>query len=96
MGVPYYRGHVFVSPDLLVQYLPDGECVFLNLRTEEYFGLDEVGTRIWAILTHGQSVDEAHRQLLDEYAVDSDRLRQDLNELVHRFVQHGFIELRNQ
>jgi hypothetical protein len=91
-----YRGRVLISPDLMVLHLPDGESVFLHLTTEEYFGLDAVGTRIWALLAAGHSLDEAHDQLLDEYAVDPDRLRHDLDELVHQLLRHGFIEFDDE
>jgi hypothetical protein len=37
---------VVPSPEVLVQEL-EGEAVLLNLASERYFGLDDVGTRIW-------------------------------------------------
>ena len=37
---------------VLVRFL-DRECVLLNLETEQYFGLDETGTRIWQLVTAG-------------------------------------------
>lgn len=88
-----HEGRATVSPDLLVQQLPDGQAVCLSLGTEEYFGLDEVGTRIWSALAGGCSIEETHRQLLDSYDVDPDRLRSDLDEFVDQLLEHGFIEL---
>ena len=38
------------SPQILFQKLGN-EAVILHLQSEEYFGLDEVGTRIWEVFT---------------------------------------------
>jgi len=41
-----------VAPtDVLMREL-DGEAVILDLKSETYFGLDDVGTRIWTHLTN--------------------------------------------
>ena len=37
---------ISAAPNVMAQDLA-GESVLLNLQTEEYFGLDDVGTRIW-------------------------------------------------
>jgi hypothetical protein len=88
-----HDGRITVSPDLMVQHLPDGESIFLHLKTEEYFALDEVATRIWSALATGRSIEETYRQLLDSYDVDADRLRQDLDEFVGELLERGFLEL---
>ncbi len=84
---------VRVAPHLLVQHLPDGESVLLDLETEEYFGFDEVGTRMWYLLTTGHSLEEAHGALLEEYAADPRQLRDDLEEFFCLLLRHRFIEV---
>ena len=37
---------VTLSPEVISQEV-SGETVLLDLESENYFGLDEVGTRIW-------------------------------------------------
>ncbi len=39
-----------VPDDVLIQALPSGEVVLLNLVTEAYYGLDEIGARMFEIL----------------------------------------------
>jgi len=85
-----------VSSDLLPEQLPGGESVFLHLGSEEYFGLDEVGTRCWGVLSATGSVEAAHRQLLEEYDVEPNRLRHDLGDFVEDLLRHGFIERHDQ
>lgn len=82
---------VTVPDDVLFQILPDGESVFLNLASEEYFGLDKTGTRMWQALIETGSVDDAHRRLVGELGVDEQRLRGDLLRLVDRLVERGLL-----
>ena len=56
---------ITVPPDVLVREL-DGQAVLLNLENEAYYGLDEVGTRMWTLATTAQSVAAAYATLLDE------------------------------
>jgi len=70
-----------------------GEAVILNLTTETYFGLDEVGTSMWRALTGCETVQCAYQVLLDEYDVDPEVLRSDLSKLLEELVAHGLLEL---
>jgi len=71
----------------------EGESVLLNLQSEQYFGLDEVGTRMWVALTSANSIQEAYETLLGEYEVDAEKLRQDLQGLLEKLVEKGLIEV---
>jgi hypothetical protein len=81
---------ISVAPDVLVQEL-DGESVLLNLQSGRYFGLDQVGNRMWQVLTTAPSVETAYEVLLAEYDVDGDQLRRDLLELADKLVEHGLV-----
>jgi hypothetical protein len=81
-----------VPPDVLVQEL-QGEAVLLNVRNGQYFGLDDVGTRMWAVLTTTESFRSACETLLTEYKVEPGRLEQDLKDLVTKLVEHGLVEV---
>ena len=83
---------VRATPDTLMQEL-EGESVLLNLASEHYFGLDEVGTRMWQALTTADNVQAAHAALLAEYEVDGDLLRNDLLDLIGPLVEHGLVAL---
>jgi hypothetical protein len=82
-----------IPSDVLVQEL-QGESVLLNLKSGRYFGLDEVGTRMWAAVTAAESLQAAYDVLLAEYDVDADRLQTDLRELVGKLAEHGLVEVR--
>ena len=95
MGSQPQQGRVIVPEDVLMQRLPDDESVFLNLATEQYYGLDPTGTAMWAALTETGSVDAALDRLVEEFDVDREVLRRDLDALVERLVGRGLIELQD-
>ena len=70
-----------------------GEAVLLNLGSESYYGLDEVGTRMWAVLTAADSIQAAYESLLDQYDVEPEKLREDLDGLIGKLVEHGLVEI---
>ena len=70
-----------------------GESVLLNLETEEYFGLDEVGTRIWQTLAEKDSIQTALDSLLAEYDVEPEQLQQDVETLIKELLAHGLVEV---
>ncbi len=56
----------------------DGEAVLLETGSGRYYGLDEVGTRMWSLLQLHGEIEAVCRALLAEYDVPEDRLREDL------------------
>jgi hypothetical protein len=80
-----------ISKDVLAQEL-EGETVILDLASESYFGLNEVGTRIWALVEEGQSREAVVDTLVDEYDVERDVLEKDVSELLDQLNEAGLIE----
>jgi hypothetical protein len=87
-----FRMRASVPADVLVQEL-QGESVLLNLQSGRYFGLDEIGTRMWAVLTSAASLQAAYDTLLAEYDVEGPRLERDLRALVEKLVDNGLLEV---
>ena len=79
-----------IPADVLIRFL-DEESVLLNLNTERYFGLDPVGTRMWQLVTSAPTIEAAYCQLIDEFDVDPETLRSNLDELLHHLVENGLI-----
>lgn len=82
-----------VPAHVLVRFL-EQESVLLNLETEQYFGLDETGTRMWQLVTTSPSMDAAYQELLAEFDVEPELLRANFVELVSRLVDSGLLEVR--
>ena len=85
-----FSDRVRVPDGVLISNLQD-ESVFLNLDSEQYFGLDNVGTRMFSVLTNSDSIETAYQSLAQEYEVDRERLRQDLMVLVENLLQQGLV-----
>jgi hypothetical protein len=68
-------------PEVLFQDVGD-EAVLLNLQTEHYFSLNDVGARIWELLCEHGDTATVLALLLDAYDTDVDTLRQDLAQLI--------------
>ena len=87
-----FSDRVKIPDDVLISKLQE-ESVILNLDSERYYGLDDVGTRILAVLTTSESIEAAYQTLLKEYNVDPQVLRQDLVELVQNLIDQGLIQI---
>ncbi len=87
-----FSDRVKIPDGVLISKLQD-ESVILNLDSERYFGLDDVGTRFLSVLTTSESIEAAYQTLVKEYDVDSEVLRQDLLELVQNLVEQGLIQI---
>jgi hypothetical protein len=81
-----------VPQHVLVRFM-DRESVLLNLETERYFGLDEMGTRMWQVVTAAPNVETAIQQLQDEYDATPETLQNHLTELLGRLVDNGLLAL---
>jgi hypothetical protein len=85
---------VLVRPDVLVRELR-GEAVLLDLASESYFGLDDVGTGMWRALTTAPTIEGALDSLLDEYDVTREQLARDLEAFVEKLSNAGLVDLRD-
>jgi hypothetical protein len=88
-----FRRSVSAPSEVLMQELPDGEAVFLDLRTESYLGLDNVGSKMYRALLAAPTVEDAYEDLKSEFAVDPDRLRRDMRSFVERLIKQGLLQL---
>lgn len=78
------------SDDVLFQQV-GGEAVLLDLASEQYFGLDPVGTRIWELLDGQTSLGSIHSVLCAEYDADGARIGDDLLALAGALAQAGLV-----
>jgi hypothetical protein len=71
----------------------EAEAVLLNAESGRYYGLNEVGARVWALLQGERRLGTVHRRLLDEYEVAPERLWEDLVELVRELHAEGMVRI---
>ena len=87
-----WNSTVRVTPDVLHQEL-GGETVLLNLANESYFGLDEVGTRVWQVLGETNSANDVVSRLVAEFDVTVEQLRQDVERLIIELADAGLVSV---
>ena len=68
-----------------------GECVLLDLTSGSYFGLDQVGARIWALIAEHGELDRVRQALLAEFEVDPREVERDLERFVGELAQRGLV-----
>ena len=89
-----FSDRVEVPKHVLVRFL-EKESVFLNLETEHYYGLDEIGTRMWQVVTASPNIEDAFLQLLSEFDVEAQQLRENLSELLGRLIDLGLLRVHS-
>ena len=71
-----------------------GRTVLLDARAGEYFGLDEVGTRVWELLGGGADLRGVADALEAEYDAPRETLARDAAELAAKLEAHGLLVRR--
>lgn len=69
------------------------ESILLDLEGGLYYGLDEVGTRVWMLLAD-LSGEDVCRRLVQEFDVTLDQARADVAALIDQLVERGLLEVR--
>ncbi len=78
--------------NVLIQDLVE-ESVLLDLENEEYFGLDSVARRMLSSLEESESTESAYQLLLEEFEVEPEQLRQDLQDFISKMIDYGLVEI---
>ncbi len=86
---------VVVSGEVLAQEI-DGEMVLLDLKSESYFGLDPVATRIWQLLQSHGDLQQVQAIMADEFEVDGDQLTRDLRDHINELLAAGLVHLQDE
>ena len=73
-----------------------GEAAILNLKAGVYYGLNEVGARIWKLIHEPKRVSEIRDTILEEYQVEPDQCEVDVMVLLQDLLDNGLIEERNE
>ncbi len=72
------------------------EAVILHLKSGVYYGLNEVGEKIWTLIQEPKTFPEIKAALLAEYDVEPEQCEQDLKALLQDLVKQELIEIKNE
>ena len=83
---------VVVTADQLSTRLGE-EIVILGLRDSVYYGLSDVGARIWDLIQTPRTVDEILNTLVAEYEVTGADAASDLDRLLRELETRGLVAI---
>jgi len=83
---------VTVSPDVVSREVA-GELVLLDLESATYFGLNEVGSRVWSVLSELGSPRLVCDAVARDYAVPRAQLERDVLALVQELRAKGLVQV---
>lgn len=88
---PITLAHRLQRSDQVMFQNVGGEAVLLDLASETYFGLNEVGTRIWELLSQHDSLTAVHATLCNEFDAQPAQIERDLLALAAQLAQAGLV-----
>lgn len=78
------------SDNVLIQKVAH-EAVLLDLDSQSYFGLDELGTMIWDAVSDGKTQTEIVARIIEEFEVNAEIARRDLKIFLERLAADKLI-----
>ncbi|WP_428356402.1 PqqD family protein [Methyloprofundus sp.] len=91
MPIPL-NSKIIISSDVLTQEV-NNETVLLDMQSEDYFGLDAVGTRFWQLLQAHNELQKIFDIMRQEYDVEEQQLELDLNDLLSKLLDKDLVSL---
>lgn len=85
------RQSFVIGEDVFFQPMQD-EVVLLNLKSQQYYGLDTMGSRIWHLLLEHGNIHTVADRICEEYDVERDRALDDIAMMVKDFCAVGLIK----
>lgn len=81
---------VRIPPHIMTRRVGE-DVVVLDLQSGIYFGLDEIGVRVWGLLEKGETVSAAIAAIAEGYDVAQETVRTDVCELVQELLDRGLL-----
>ncbi len=71
----------------------DGEAVLMSVQQGRYYGMDQIGTRIWQLIEKPMSVSELCDQLGREYEVGTEKCQRDVLNFLDELVEEKLVKV---
>lgn len=78
-------------PDHVAASMLDDETVLLNLQSEEYYSLDDVGSRIWELIDGTRTTAQIVDAIAAEYGADPALVATDVADLLDELSREGLV-----
>lgn len=81
-----------ISPEAVAREV-GGETMLLDLASGTYFGLDEVGGRVWQALEDGATLAEACDGIEADFDVSREQLESDVLKLANELLEKSLVSV---
>jgi len=71
----------------------DGETVMMSIENGEYYGLDDIGSRIWELIEHPVKVSDLIDTLLERFDVDRETCEIDVLKFLNELNEDRILEV---
>jgi hypothetical protein len=71
----------------------DDEIVMMSVENDMYYGMDIVGSRVWELLAHPQSVANVCEALMAEFDVDQETCHREVLAFVEKLYEYQVIQI---
>ena len=88
----FLNKRISACENIVVQEMGD-DIVILNLKTEQFYELKEVGKRIWELLLENKSYLLTFYSILEEYEVSEEQLHTDMTNIIEGLSKAELIEI---
>ena len=86
------NSRIKISKDVLFREL-EGEAVMLNPQNGVYFGLNQMGTILWALMQKQSRLSDILKSMTEQYEIDSKICQEDLFRFVSHLEKNQLIEV---
>lgn len=80
------------SPDTVSTQLDDEESVLLSLETQQYYSLNETGSRIWELLCGGQDTEAIASAITEEWDTTQEEAVAYVESFLEELSDEGLVE----
>jgi hypothetical protein len=70
------------------------DTVMMSIEQSAYYGINDIGTRIWQLIEHDISVRELCTTLGSEYDVSDAQCQEDVRRFLQELLDHHLVEAR--
>jgi hypothetical protein len=71
------------------------EVMVLDLNSGTYYGLDDLGARIWSLIEQPASLASIREAIIAEYEIDAETCDRDLRAFLTQMQSAGLVEVGN-
>ena len=71
------------------------EIVILDLKAEEYYGLNSLGAEIWKLIQTPQQVTEIIEYVVNHCEIEAQQCEQDLVKFLKQLMDNELVEIQN-